>query len=459
MPPRSGCWRWLSSSVALQRVDWEVNQDIHRRRRPDRALPTTATDGSRAAYLHLQLDRVLPTSAAAPWGPHVGAFGSSMDPSSAAEVAARPTQRSCPITLAWRDGRARSVLVRVRFGIGRPEAARRWAARGGSAWRCTEAADGGWGRCGRGEEARSPSGRHAPLGLTPVVEAAGAAAIPAPTPAPAVEAAGATTSAAAPVVEVVSMATSGAGGRPAQAPWRRQTFLGAARIYAASVLILHGPHQPLFARVAATFVLPLSTLFLLHITISHALSTLSLLHIAISHALFTHINTDDTTLDSSASGTDAQRHLLSRLASDWLALLLFKAAYLLTLLLLLSLLATTASVYSAKHDALTFLRVLSVVPRVWRRLVTTFLAAFALHFMYYAVLVVVFLELLVTADNGSGLAGLLAFLLLIACLVGLIYISVVWYLASVISVLEDYKGLATMRKSRDLIRGTSLQKS
>jgi hypothetical protein len=221
-------------------------------------------------------------------------------------------------------------------------------------------------------------------------------------------------------------------------------FLGAAGIYAASASILRGPHRPLFARVAAAFVLPLSALFLLHV--------------AISHALFTHIDTDDTALDSSSPGTDVQRRLLSRLASDWLALLLFKAAYLLALLLL-SLLATAAavfsvaSVYSAKHDALTFPRVLSVVPRVWRRLAATFLAAFALLFAYHAVFVVVFVGLLVAADSGSGFAGLLAFLLAVAYLVGLVYISVVWHLASVVSVLEDFKGFAAMRKSRDLIRG------
>ncbi|CAL5009440.1 unnamed protein product [Urochloa decumbens] len=221
-------------------------------------------------------------------------------------------------------------------------------------------------------------------------------------------------------------------------------FLGVAGIYASSAEILRGPHRPLFARVAAAFVVPLSALFLLHI--------------AISHALFTHIDTDDTALDASSPGTESQRRLVSRLASDWLALLLFKAAYLLALLLL-SLLATAAavfsvaSVYSAKHDALTFPRVLSVVPRVWRRLAATFLAAFALLFAYNAVFVIVFLGLLVAADNGSGLAGLLAFLFVVAYLVGLVYISVVWHLASVVSVLEDYKGFAAMRKSKDLIRG------
>jgi hypothetical protein len=79
--------------------------------------------------------------------------------------------------------------------------------------------------------------------------------------------------------------------------------------------------------------------------------------------LFTHIDSDDTTLDASSPGTDTQRRLLSRLTSYWLALLLFKSAYLLALLPL-SLLSVVASVYSAKRNTLTFLRMLSVVPRV-----------------------------------------------------------------------------------------------
>jgi hypothetical protein len=197
---------------------------------------------------------------------------------------------------------------------------------------------------------------------------------------------------------------SQAGSQPAiECESEELQFLGVVDIYRFSAEILRGPHRPLFARIAAAFALPLSTLFLLHI--------------AISHALFTHIDSDDTALDASSPGTDTQRCLLSRLASDWLALLIFKSAYLLALLLL-SLLSVVTSVCSAKRDALTFPRVLSVVPRVWRRLAATFLAAFALLFAYHVVIVLVFVGLLVAADNGSGLAGLLAFLVL--------YMTVEW---------------------------------
>uniref|UniRef100_A0A0E0LQE9 Uncharacterized protein n=1 Tax=Oryza punctata TaxID=4537 RepID=A0A0E0LQE9_ORYPU len=220
-------------------------------------------------------------------------------------------------------------------------------------------------------------------------------------------------------------------------------FLGVVGIYREAASILRA-HRPLFARIAAAFVLPLSLLFLVHI--------------AISHALFSHIDSDDSALDSAAPGTPAQRRLLHRLADDWLALLLFKAAYLLALLLF-SLLSTAAavfsvaSVYSAKHDALSFPRVLSVVPRVWRRLAATFLAAFLLLFAYHLLFVAIFIALLVAADSGSGLAALLAFLLALAYIAGLVYLSVVWHLASVVSVLEDYKGFEAMRKSKALIQG------
>lgn len=88
-------------------------------------------------------------------------------------------------------------------------------------------------------------------------------------------------------------------------------FLGMVGIYREAASILRA-HRPLFARIAAAFVLPLSLLFLIHI--------------AISHTLFSHI---DSALDSAAPGTSAQRRLVHRLADDWLALLLFKAAELL----------------------------------------------------------------------------------------------------------------------------------
>ncbi|EMS48934.1 hypothetical protein TRIUR3_32538 [Triticum urartu] len=142
-------------------------------------------------------------------------------------------------------------------------------------------------------------------------------------------------------------------------------FLGPVGIYRESVAILRA-HRPLYARIAAAFVLPLSALFLAHI--------------AISHALFSTIDSDDSALESSAPGTASQQRILQRLGADWAALVLFKAAYLLALLLF-SLLSPAATVFSVAKK------------------------------------------------------------------------NVVWHLASVVSVLEDYKGFQAMRKSKALIQG------
>ncbi|RCV42085.1 LOW QUALITY PROTEIN: hypothetical protein SETIT_9G187100v2 [Setaria italica] len=220
-PPEFGRWRWLGSSAGLQRVDWEVDQDIHGRCRwLDRALPTTA------------IGRI----ARCPPPPLLGARWRRQG------IAERP------VVLAWREGRVGSTPVRVRDSVGRSEAARR----GGAQRRRMEDS----GRRGRGEEARSPDGRCGHLGPTPAAEAAGTAATPAPALAakatsvaplarPHGEAGAAFTPAPAPTAEAASMATSGTGGRPTPAPQRRTDGIDQARpagaaVRVASRLQLHG---------------------------------------------------------------------------------------------------------------------------------------------------------------------------------------------------------------------------
>lgn len=101
-----------------------------------------------------------------------------------------------------------------------------------------------------------------------------------------------------------------------------------------------------------------------------------------------------------------------------------------------------AFIYCAKHDALSFLRILSIVPYVWHNLV-----AFTLHFAYHFIFVI-FALLLFAVDSDFGLTSLTAFLVAIANQSSLIYLNVVWYLARVIFVLEDYRGLDVMHKNK-----------
>ncbi|XP_072971704.1 uncharacterized protein [Typha angustifolia] len=220
-------------------------------------------------------------------------------------------------------------------------------------------------------------------------------------------------------------------------------FLSLFGIYRESMKLLVS-WRPLFSKIAAAFVFPLSFLFLAHIHVSYY--------------LFSSIDSDDSALDSATPGSPAESHILSRLFSDWASLLLFKAFYLIALLVfsLLSTAAvvfTVASVYSAK-DGLSFPRVLSVVPKVWRRLLVTFLAAFLFLFAYnFVSIALIVIAVLPFVDQYPSAAGAVFILLLLPYLAGLVYVSVVWHLASVVSVLEDSKGFDAMGKSKVLIKG------
>lgn len=220
-------------------------------------------------------------------------------------------------------------------------------------------------------------------------------------------------------------------------------FLGIIGIYReASKLIVSW--RRLFSQIAVSLIVPLSLLFLVHIHISYL--------------LFSQIDRNEYALEHTAAGTPSQERLLHRLSSEWSAFMLFKSLYLLALLVfsLLSTAAvvyTVASAYTAKHDLLlSYRKVLSVVPKVWRRLALTFLFAFLFLIAYniIAILVLV-LAILIAGENAIGFIIILV--LSLAYLVGLVGISVVWHLASVVSVLEEAYGLAAMQRSRDLVRG------
>ncbi|OWM67448.1 hypothetical protein CDL15_Pgr028311 [Punica granatum] len=112
------------------------------------------------------------------------------------------------------------------------------------------------------------------------------------------------------------------------------------------------------------------------------------------------------------------------LAKEWTMPLLFNAA-LFTFFLILSFLSTSVVVYiiACVYTGweVTFQKVLSVVPRVWRRLMVMFmLILLAVGVLY---------------------------------LVGLVNMSIIWQLASVVSVLKEEYGFRAMAKSNDLIKG------
>ncbi|XP_042495143.1 uncharacterized protein LOC122074384 [Macadamia integrifolia] len=84
-----------------------------------------------------------------------------------------------------------------------------------------------------------------------------------------------------------------------------------------------------------------------------------------------------------------------------------------------------------------------VVPKIWKRLMAN-------------VVDVVFLVLLISLVLGSletTSRSALFIVLLVLYITGVVYMGIVWQLASVISVLEDLKGIKAMIKSKALIKG------
>jgi len=115
---------------------------------------------------------------------------------------------------------------------------------------------------------------------------------------------------------------------------------------------------------------------------------------------------------------------------------------------------TVASIYTGKE--ISYARVMSIVPRVWKRLMVTFLWFFIIDFACYTASVSVFLLLLyaLIVHNLNWAVFYFGYILITAVFFCVhVYISMVWHLGCVISVLEDKYGLGAMRKSKDLIKG------
>ncbi|KAI3942224.1 hypothetical protein MKW92_029050 [Papaver armeniacum] len=122
---------------------------------------------------------------------------------------------------------------------------------------------------------------------------------------------------------------------------------------------------------------------------------------------------------------------------------------------------TIACIYSSKAT-IALKNVMTAVPRVWKRLMVTFLwfvlIVVIYTFIFLLTLVIIFRIIAVRLDFASFESLLfillvIAGILLVPYLIGAVYISLVWYLASVISVLEDIRGIKAVKKGKDLLKG------
>uniref|UniRef100_A0A9I9DYB7 Transmembrane protein n=1 Tax=Cucumis melo TaxID=3656 RepID=A0A9I9DYB7_CUCME len=209
--------------------------------------------------------------------------------------------------------------------------------------------------------------------------------------------------------------------------------------------------KKIFSQIALSLILPLTFIFLAHMEISNLLFGNFFYHVS-----FLHKNNQDQ---------DARKYNeLSELITPKLTLFwLFNISYI-VFLFVFSLLSTSAVVYTVAciHTGreISFKQIISIVPKVWKRLVVTFFCVFASFFAYnllavFAFILLLFILLLQYGPFGD-VNGSIFVVFFIIYFIGLLYLSVVVQLSSVVTVLEESYGFKAMAKSKALLKGKML---
>ncbi|KAL2241879.1 UNVERIFIED_CONTAM: hypothetical protein Sindi_0305900 [Sesamum indicum] len=218
-------------------------------------------------------------------------------------------------------------------------------------------------------------------------------------------------------------------------------FLGFFGIYAESYKLIFR-WRKIFFQLTLALILPLSFIFLAHQEASEI--------------LYWRIRYTRFRLHWTKAGTPKYHKLSDLVTSEWAEYLLLKAVYF-VFLIIFSLLCTSAVVYTVASvytsREVTFKKVLSVVPKVWKRLMVTFLCTFFAFCAYNAAFALaLYLWGATIADSTTG--GAVVFVIVLTLYaVGFVYMTIIWQLASVVSVLEDAHGIKAMMKSKGLIKG------
>ncbi|KAL3728965.1 hypothetical protein ACJRO7_033540 [Eucalyptus globulus] len=190
-------------------------------------------------------------------------------------------------------------------------------------------------------------------------------------------------------------------------------------------------------------------------------SFIALAYTEISRFPMAKIQRDQRALDHAKAGTPKYKMLSNLLTSNIIELSLSAVAYWI-LALIFSLLSkstvvyTIACVYTSRP--ITFGRAMSIIPKVWKRLVVTYLWGFLAIVIYTVCIVVTFIIccLLLGLLHSPAVKltlGFIVFILFILSLFGLVYIEVISDLAGVTSVLEDIYGIQAMFKTMNLVKG------
>ncbi|KAI3903653.1 hypothetical protein MKW98_032307 [Papaver atlanticum] len=214
-------------------------------------------------------------------------------------------------------------------------------------------------------------------------------------------------------------------------------FLGFFGIFSEAYNIIVS-RRKIFSQITLAFILPLSFIYLAQTKISDLLSSKII----------------DIPKDGLPSfflfGLTSEFGLIKfiryGLASQF-GLLLLRVMYHIFLLVFFASLYIGGCLYNC-------FKVISVVPTVWKRLMITFLWTFLIMFLYNLFTILMVLSVIpAIVGPSNGLDGLGTYLIIgfignIGYGIGFIYISMIWHLASVVSVLEKSYGYKAILKSK-----------
>ncbi|KAF8011853.1 hypothetical protein BT93_I0092 [Corymbia citriodora subsp. variegata] len=218
-------------------------------------------------------------------------------------------------------------------------------------------------------------------------------------------------------------------------------YLGFLGIFKESFKIISSCKK-IFTQITLLFILPLSIIFLVQVQVSDQLEA--------------RIDWERRHFNHSRYDARYYHHTDDILTYQRLVYWLVRIAYL-VLLLVLSLLSTSAAVYTVACNytgkPITLKKIMSVVPKVWKRVSLTFIWSFLIHLAYSLCLVgTFFMCAMLIGYSSVGLA--IWIILMIVFFIGFVYLSIVWQLATVVSVLEEENyGIKAMVKSINLIEG------
>ncbi|PIN20795.1 hypothetical protein CDL12_06519 [Handroanthus impetiginosus] len=218
-------------------------------------------------------------------------------------------------------------------------------------------------------------------------------------------------------------------------------FLGVFGILKESFEIVSS-WRKIFTQITVSLIIPLSFIYLTQM--------------GISALMLRNIMINEKILERTAQGTSSYYKKPDVLFSELNTFSLFNLGYSiffisLALLSTSAVVYTVACIYTAKE--ITFKKVMSVVPKVWKRLMVTFIWNLIIIFAYDLVSLLVLILGSIILVFMPVLLTVFLVLLTIIYLIGVFYIVIIWQLAIVVSVLEESYGLNAMAKSQALIKG------